>query len=145
MENAICLVELDEVLSMLLKEDFEKIPEDIRIAIKNGKDKTYTWKYDKSKDLRNQNLNRKTIAMLAYLNMEYLVNEEQKALLQQIHSFNEKKLENEKQIKYNSDNLFKDKKAEQVVDVKNEVALIEIKKEKGYKKIYLFLKSKIKK
>lgn len=101
------LVEVDEILSYLSEKELQKIPEKIRQAIKDNKDKEYVWKYDTSKELKDQELDRNTIAILSYLNMEYLLDEEQKKLMQQIHDFNEKKQEEEKREKYNVDNLFK--------------------------------------
>lgn len=104
------LVEVDEVLNYLSDEDLEKIPEEIRNLIKENKDKDYVWQYDETKPLKEQGLNRDTIAFLSYLNMEYLLNEEQKKLMEQIHKYNEEKAETEKQNKYSTQDLFKDKK-----------------------------------
>lgn len=100
------LVEVDEILSYLSTEDLLKIPEDVRQLIKFNKSKDYVWKYDETKKLKDQKLNRDTIAFLSYLNMEYLLNEDQKQLMKQIHQFNEKKLEEEKKKQYNSHYLF---------------------------------------
>lgn len=72
------LVEVDEVLGYLNTKELEKIPKEIRQMIKSNKDKNYIWKYDKSKKLKEQNLSRDTFAFLSYLNLEYLLNEEQK-------------------------------------------------------------------
>ena len=132
------LVEVDEVLNYLSNEDLLKIPEDIRQAIKENKDKEYVWKYDITKELKDQNLSRDTIIILSYLNMEYLLNEEQKKLMQQIHELNEKKLEEAKAEKYKVDDLFKknkqiqeeQKKTEQI----EEKALVEYK-ESLFKKL----------
>ena len=88
------------------------------------------------KNLNEQNLNRKTIAMLSYLNIKYLLNEQQKELMKSLHKLNEK----EKIKKYNYDNLFKNKKS----TVSNEM-LVPIQKEKWYKKILYFIKRIIKK
>ena len=107
MEYEKCLVELDEILKYLKDEDLRKIPYDIRKAINKKKDKQYNWNYDESKELDEQNINRKTIAMLSYLNMEYLLNKEQKLLMEELHRFNEEKVEKEKLKKYNPDNVFK--------------------------------------
>ena len=101
------LVEVDEILNYLSKENLEKIPEDVRQSIKENKDKEYVWKYDENKPLKYQNVSRDTIAFLSYLNMEYLLNEEQKAFIENMHKMNEKKLEEEKREKYNPDNIFK--------------------------------------
>lgn len=86
-----CLVELDEVLEHLVEDELEKIPIEIRKAIKQEKDKQYVWKYDESKTLNEQNLNRKTIILLSYLNMQYLLNDKQKKIMEELHEFNERK------------------------------------------------------
>ena len=107
MEYEKCLVELDEIFKYLNDDDKKNIPYEIRKAIHEKKDKNYNWTYDESKKLNEQNINRKTIAMLSYLNMEYLLNDEQKTLMEELHKFNEKKIEKEKSEKYNSDSIFK--------------------------------------
>ena len=91
MEQKKCLIQVDEVLNHLRNEDLNKIPLDIRNSIKENKDKNYIWEYDETKELWDQDLDRKSIAILSYLNMEYLVNKEQKELLKQMHRFNERK------------------------------------------------------
>jgi len=87
-----CLVELDEILKHLSYEDLEKIPYDIRKSIEDEKDKSYIWIYDEYKKLSEQNISRKTVAMLSYLNMEYLLDKEQRNLMKKIHDTNEKKM-----------------------------------------------------
>ena len=138
MEYENCLVELDEVLSYLSKENLQKIPEEIRNVIKSKKNKEYTWKYDESKPLNEQKLSRKTIAMLSYLNMEYLLNEEQKKVMEEIHKLNQQKFENEQSKKYNTDDLFKNTKSN---TLQTESTLMEVKKQKWYKKILIFIKN----
>lgn len=125
------LVEVDEILNYLSEEDLLKIPEDIRQVIKENKDKEYVWKYDVSKELKDQNLSRDTIIILSYLNMEYLLNEEQKNLMEQIHKFNDKKSEEAKKEKYNTEDLFKSNKlyeeTQKETEQKQEQSLIEYK------------------
>ena len=106
------LVEVDEVLSYLSEDDLLKIPEEIRQMIKDNKDKEYVWKYDVSKELKDQDLSRDTIAFLAYINMEYLLNEKQKEYMQKLHELNERKAEEEKAKQYSEDNIFKRSKLE---------------------------------
>lgn len=137
MEYEKCLVELDEVLRFLSVEERNKIPGDIRNSIRELKDKNYIWNYDSSKELKEQKLNRKTIVMLAYLNTEYLLNDEQKELMKKIHQNNEEKLEKSKQEKYNANNIFKKANTEKA---KEEVALVEVKTEKWYKKLFKFFR-----
>ena len=103
------LVEVSEILNHLKKSDYDKIPKEVIDVIEKNKDKEYIWKYDETKDLKNQNVSKDTIAILSYINMQYLLNEEQRKFAQEIFNENQKKLENLKKDKYNSDNLFKDK------------------------------------
>ena len=106
-------VEVNEVLKHLSKEDFEKIPKDIIQLIEDNMDKQYVWNFDENKKLKDQNLNRDTIAFLSYINMEYLLNDEQKAFMQEIHEKNEKEKQQELSDKYGYDDLFKEKKRKQ--------------------------------
>lgn len=140
MEYEKCLVELDEILKYLDDDEKKNIPYEIRKAIHEKKDKNYNWNYDESKKLNEQNINRKTIAMLSYLNMEYLLNDEQKKLMEELHKFNEKKIEKEKSEKYNSDSIFKNNMK---YEKKEEATLIEVKEKKWYEKIFSFIKNLI--
>jgi len=107
------LVEVDVVLNHLSEEDYKKIPEEILQAIKENKDKEYIWEYDETKELKDQGLSRDTIAFLAYLNTEYLLNDKQKKLMQEINALKERKLEEEKAKQYSADDIFKKTKLEE--------------------------------
>lgn len=128
-----CLVELDEILKHLSNEDLKKIPYEIRKAINEQKDKNYNWKYDEHKELNQQTIDRQTIAMLSYINMEYLLNKEQKLLMHKIHKFNENKAEEEKSKKYNSKNIFKNTF---VNEKKENTTLANTTNQKWYKKFF---------
>lgn len=91
MEYSKVLVEVYEVLQYLSEDELAKIPEDIMTEIRKNKDRHYKWEYDKTKPLKHQKLSRDAIILLSYLNMEYLLNKEQKELMQQIHEFNDRK------------------------------------------------------
>ena len=119
----------------------KKIPYEIRKAIHEEKNKNYNWTYDESKNLNEQNIDRKTIAILSYLNMEYLLDEEQKKLMEELHKFNEKNIEKEKLEKYNSDGIFENNTK---YEKKEKVALIEVKENKWYEKMFSFIKKIIK-
>ena len=95
------LTEVYEILKNLEKDDYEKIPKEILQVIEENKDNTYEWKYDQTKELQNQNINEDTIAILSYININYLLNEKQKQFMEQIHKLNEKQLEEAKKKKYN--------------------------------------------
>ena len=100
------LVEVDEILKHLSKSDYNKIPEEIKEAIEKNKDKEYKWKYDNTKKLKEQNVPDDTIAILSYINMEYLADENQKIKIQEILRRESLRFYDEK---YNPDNLFKKK------------------------------------
>lgn len=154
MEYSKCLVQVDEILNYLNPEELKKIPENVRKTIKDNKDKNYEWKYDEGKKLEEQNLNRKSIAILSYLNMEYLLNDEQRKLMEQIHRVNEQKQEEEKRKQYNPENIFENKsniKEDKTVQVasnestskesKESKNLVMTKKDRWYNKIKLYIKS----
>ena len=138
-----CLVELDEVLEQLSNENLNKIPIELRNAIKREKDINYKWKYDKRKLLNQQNLNRKTIAMLSYLNMEYLLIDKQKDAMKKIHDYYEKINEEKIREKYNPGNIFKTKNISDlnsgITNDKQSMELIEYKETK-FNKIIKFIK-----
>lgn len=129
------LVEVDEVLNYLKREDYIKIPKDIIQIIKKNKDVNYVWKYDETKPLKYQNLSRDTIAFLSYLNDEYLLNEEQKQLMRQIYELNERKAETEKENKYPVKDLFNRNKLEQEGKEIKEKDLIEYTENNIFKKV----------
>ena len=138
MEYEKCLVEVDEVLNHLSKEELNKIPEDVLKNIKKHKDKEYMWKYDESKQLEEQKFDRNTIVILSYINMEYLLSKEQKDLMEKIHELNEQNFANEIQEKYDSKDLFKNKNKTNI-NVENENAIAKLENNKWYNKIFSFI------
>jgi len=139
------LVEVDEILNYLSEEDLEKIPDDIKQVIKDNKDKDYTWNYDEDKTLKEQDVSRDTIAILSYLNMEYLLNEKQKQFMEEMHKRNEqekRKKEYSNETQYNYEDLFKRKnKVEDTNNEQEEVALIPVIEETFIRKIINKIKS----
>ena len=131
-------MEVNEILLQLSKKEFIKIPKEIIFSIRNKMDKDYVWKYDQNKELAEQGLPEDTIAILSYINLEYLLNKEQKDFMNEIYRNNEIKKQKELQAKYNSDNLFKNKQKSTVIENTN--LPVEIKKEKFFKKLISFIK-----
>lgn len=82
------LVEIVEILKYLKQEDLCKIPENVLKTIDENKDAHYSWKYDVSKKLEEQNLSEYTLALLAYINQEYLLTQEQKEIMDKIYRQN---------------------------------------------------------
>ena len=121
------LVEVDEILNRLPQDDLSKIPEDVRQMIKDNKNKEYTWNYDEEKELKDQDINRDTTIILSYLNMQYLLNKEQKELMGKIYKLNElksEKLKEQNDIENNNQNT-------QLILYKENIFIKMIKKIKG--------------
>ena len=103
------LVEVQEILGKLDNEEYAKIPNDIKSYIKNNQDNSYVWEYDEERTLEQQKLNQYTLPILAYINTEFLLNDEQKEFMNFVYEVNDRKKEKELNEKYDSNNIFKKK------------------------------------
>lgn len=129
------LVEVEYILKKLDDEYIKKIPQEIWGYIEENKDKNYIFNYDENKTLVEQNLSIDTISILTYINMEYLLGEEQKKELVEFLRKDEMIAEQEKAKLYKSDDIFKTRKESK----QQETSLVEVKIEKWYDKIFGFL------
>jgi len=136
MENELlkAYAEVDKVLSFMENKYVEKIPNKMREMFKNEKLEGYNPVINPKVPLDEQNLQRKTLSILAMLNLNYWCeSENEKQELISLYAENDRKREEELREKYNPDNIFKKKenKAEEV----QETALIEYHEENFLKKI----------
>lgn len=134
------LVEVETILKKLDENYINKIPTEIWDFIEKNKDDQYTFFYDDNIELLNQNLNIDTIAILSYINMQYLLDEKSKKEVEEILIKDEAFLEQQKMKKYNPENIFKNKEN---IENKGErdVSMIEVKeKYKWYQKIISFFR-----
>lgn len=134
------LVEVEYILKKLDDEYIKKIPQEIWGYIEENKDKNYVFYYDDSKTLIEQKLNIDTISILTYINMEYLLEEEQKKEMIEFLRKDEAIAEKEKARRYNPNELFKNKENNKEV-----VALVEVKNEKWYEKLFTFFRNMFRK
>ena len=100
-------VEVDEIIKYLPKKEFSKIPNELIDLIRKNKDSKYIWKYDNNKKLEEQNIHKDTIAILSYINMKYILEDDQKMLMKNLHDYNEMKSEKLKREKFNPEAIFK--------------------------------------
>ena len=100
-------VEVDEIIKYLPKKEFSKIPSNLIDLIGKNKDSKYIWKYDNNKKLEEQNIHKDAIAILSYINMKYILEDDQKMLMKNLHFFNEMKSEKLKREKFNPKTIFK--------------------------------------
>ena len=134
------LVEVETILKKLDENYINKIPTEIWDFIEKNKDDQYIFFYDDNIELSNQNLNIDTIAILSYINMEYLLDEKSKKEVEEILIKDGAFLEQQKMKKYNPENIFKNKEN---IENKGErdVSMIEVKEKcKWYQKIISFFR-----
>ena len=135
------LVEVDEILNYLPIDDYNKIPVDIINVIEDNKDKNYEWHYDETKKLKEQNVPNETIAILSYINMEYILNDEQIDFMNKVHKLNDVRsdidyIESKAIFERNNENIENSK----VLNENNQVDMIKTK-ENIFTKIINVLKN----
>lgn len=140
MENSLskAYAEVLLILSYMEQKYADMIPKKLLELFNEEKDKNHQPNINPNISLADQNLQRKTLALLAMLNLNYWCKDEnEKKELLKMYSENDKKIEAEMRERYNPDNLFKKKeKEEQNNEVKQEnTELIEYKKQNIFKKI----------
>ena len=126
------------ILSYMEQKYIDMIPKKLLELFNEEKDKNYQPNINPNISLAGQNLQRKTLALLAMLNLNYWCKDEnEKKELLKMYSENDKKIEAEMRERYNPDNLFKKReKVEQNNDIKQEkTELIEYKEINIFRKI----------
>ena len=126
------------ILSYMEQKYIDMIPKKLLELFNEEKDKNYQPNINPNVSLAEQNLQRKTLALLAMLNLNYWCKDEkEKEELLKMYSENDKKIEAEMRERYNPDNQKKKKeKVEQNNDIKQEkTELIEYKEQNIFKKI----------
>lgn len=99
--------EVDEFIGLLKIEQINKIPENLREIFKTEKDKNYTKGINPNKTIESQNLKEETLAIIAYLNLEYLCEDEnEKERLERVYQKNENEYQKKLSEKYKIDDIF---------------------------------------
>ena len=128
--------EVLEILSYMEQKYIDMIPKKLLDLFNAEKDKNYKININPKIPLTEQKLQRKTLALLAMLNLHYWCeSEEEKQELLKLYAENDKKKEEELREKYNPDNLFKKKETNKSVENERNTALIEYKEENFFKKV----------
>lgn len=147
-EYPIAYREVFEILKYIPKADYDKIPNEKIELYKTMQDTNYNFKYNPSKTLDEQNVSKRTKAILGLLFRDYWATEIQREKIISRQNYERQKLEEEKKLKYNLDNIFKNNNKNAILDnteEKQKMALIEIKNIKWYTKIWRFLSKFLKK
>ncbi len=140
MENSLskAYAEVLLILSYMEQKYADMIPKKLLELFNEEKDQNYQPDINPKISLAEQNLQRKTLALLAMLNLNYWCKDEsEKQEMLKMYAKNDKKIEAEMRERYNPDNLFKTrKKVEQNDEAKEEsTEIIEYKEQNIFKKI----------
>ncbi len=141
MENELlkAYAEVDVILSLMENTYVEKIPKSMIELFKKEKLQGYKPNINPKIPLDEQNLQKKTYAILAMLNLNYWCeNEKEKQKLLALYSENDKKREAELRKKYNPDNLFNVKELHEVKledEIQNNTSLIKYEEKSLIKRI----------
>ena len=123
--NAYC--EVLEILKYIPKKDFDKIPHNKINLFETYSSKDYEFKYDPNKTLDEQQVSRRTKAIIFILFRDYWANDEQRKKIETKQKYDRIKIEEEKKEKYKSDSIFINGKTSTVENVIEPVAMIEYK------------------
>ena len=136
--------EILEILKHIPIEDYNKIPKSEIELFKAYADDNYTFTYDTTKTLAEQNVSDITKGLIILLFRDYWATEIQRNKIIAKQNYDRIKLEEEKEAKYNSYKaLYNNYKNSSVNNEKinQESALIELKNMKWYVKIWKSIKN----
>ena len=132
-ERANAYSEVLEILKYLTPEDYDKIPKEKIEVFETCANKDYTFNYDPDKTLQEQNVSKIARTIIGILFRDYWATEEQRKKIVRWQQQERIRIENEKQEKYKSEDIFKNNNIEPQI---KEVALVEVKEEKWYDKVF---------
>lgn len=104
--------EVLEIIKYFPKEEYNKIPKEKIEFFKQNIDENYEFLINPQIDLSKQNISKEANALIVELYQDYFATEEEKVKINKILELNELKAEQEKKKKYNTDDIFKNKKLE---------------------------------
>ena len=108
-EYAIAYTEVLEILKHISKEDLKKIPNNKIELYRRYCDKNYTFSYEPSKTLEEQNVSKIAKAIIALLYRDYWSTPVQKEKIIATQQYERYRIE-EKKLKYNYNNIYRNYK-----------------------------------
>ena len=100
-------VEMNLIFDNMSIDVLNKIPLKIRNFFKNNASSTYSFEYDKTKSLNEQNIKDKTRGIIALLYRDYVCNDVERKEYNDIYTKFLNKKEEEKRNLYNPNDIFK--------------------------------------
>ena len=141
---AVAYSEVLEILKHIPLEDYNKIPKTKIELFETNADNEYTFNYDPSKTLEEQNVSNITKGIIILLFRDYWATEIQRNKIIAKQNYDRMNLEEKKKGKYNPDNIFANLYKNSFTDNtenKQELALVEINDMKWYTKVWRFIKN----
>lgn len=124
-ELAEAAVEINVILENTSPEIVNKIPKKFINFLKEISSKTYTFKYDNSKSLEEQDIKPKTKGLIALIYKDYLCDPlEKQDYINYILQVKEE-IEQRKREKYNPDNIFKNNRIDNIAKTNNKKLSVE--------------------
>lgn len=132
--------EVYEILKLVDKEYFDKIPKKFVKFLEREKDNNYIPNINENISLEEQKLLNDTINILAMIKLDYWCSsEEEKSELLKLLNGNEKKYKEKINEKYNPENIFEKPTNREIKD------LVEVKEKKWYEKFWDMFRNILKK
>lgn len=134
---SVAYAEVLEVLKYISLDDYEKIPQKYITFMEENADENSLFEYNVAVPFDKQDISEDAKNVLAMLFRLFIIADDKKQELSKNDAMIEENYQKEIKEKYDPDNLFKKSNVE---NVKKEVALVEVKKEKWYQKILTFFR-----
>ena len=121
--------EVDNFIELLDEYHKNKIPKKLREFFKNEKEEKYIKNIYRNIPIKEQNLLQETLSLIAFLNLQYWCDdEEERKRLRKIYTENEKTAMKQMRLKYDINNIFKERRKEVIEEeTKDNVAMIRYK------------------
>lgn len=135
--------EVVEILKHVPEESVQKIPQDMRDMFEEEMDKDYKFEVKDNVEFEDLKLLDETKAILANIFRDYWATPYQRERILAKEQYDRQKVDEEKQKKYNSNDLFKRKNINDTKEIEssnNENLPVIVKEEKFYHKLINFIR-----
>ena len=126
-EYANAYSEVLEILRYVSINDYNKIPKEQIKFFENNCNKDYDFFYNPYKTLNEQNVSKRAKAIIAIIFKDYWATDIQKEKIIAKQNYDRMQLEKEKQARYSSNDIFKNKKIENIENSTETFAMVEYK------------------
>ena len=113
-EYANAYTEILEIIKFIPDSDYEKIPTDYIQNFQKNSNTNYCFKYNPKKSLDEQNVSKRAKAIIAIIFKDYWATDIQREKIIAKQNYDRMQLEKEKQARYSSNEIFKNKKIENI-------------------------------